>query len=67
MKKSRLRTFIYMRKKLKEPHKLIPTFHINEPVDYLYKYFNYEDEFGRLDKLALGGVAKQTEKTKKDF
>lgn len=59
--------FVYMRKKLKEPYKLIPTFHINEPVDYLYKYLNYEDEFGRLDKLALGGIARQTEKPQKRF
>ena len=59
--------FIYMRKRLKEPNKLIPTFHINEPIEYLYKYFDYEDEFGRLDKLALGGIAKQSKKNQKRF
>lgn len=59
--------FQYMRKKLKEPNKLIPTFHINEPIEYLYKYLQYSDEYGKLDKLALGGIAKETPSNRKKF
>ena len=59
--------FVYMRHKLIEPNKLIPAFHINEPIEYLYKYLEYEDEFGKLDKLALGGIAKQSQPNRKRF
>lgn len=65
--KKSFENFVYMRYKLKEPTKLIPTFHINEPIEYLYKYLNYEDEFGKLDKLALGGIAKQSYSNQKKF
>jgi hypothetical protein len=59
--------FIYMRHKLKEPDKLIPTFHINEPIEYLYRYLEYKDDMGKLDKLALGGIAKQSAPNQKKF
>ena len=49
--------YIYMRRKLKEPNKLIACFHANEPIEYLYKYLTYVDSYGKLSNLALGGVA----------
>lgn len=59
--------FVYMRHKLIEPNKLIPAFHINEPIEYLYKYLEYEDDFGKLNNLALGGIAKQSPGNRKKF
>ena len=50
--------FVYMRKRLKEPLKLMPVFHSGEVMDWLYAYINYEDEFGGCPSIGLGAVAR---------
>lgn len=48
--------FLYMRKRVKEPHKLLYTYHVGEPMEYLKRSLTYEDEFGKLEYIALGGL-----------
>lgn len=48
--------FLYMRKRIDNPEKLIPTYHQTEPLKYLYQILNYEDELGKINYFALGGL-----------
>ena len=59
--------FEYIRSKIAAPDKLVPTFHINVPIEYLDKYLDYEDEFGKVKCLAIGGIAKKGPQQRKLF
>lgn len=59
--------FIYMRNRVKSPDKLIVTYHVGEPIDILHKILNYEDEFGKIKYMALGGLVSKSESLAIDF
>lgn len=48
--------FLYMRSKMLDVNKLLYTFHIGEPWEYLKQALEYEDEHGKLSYIALGGM-----------
>ena len=48
--------FLYMRSKMDDVNKLLYTFHIGEPWHYLTQALEYEDERGKLNYIALGGM-----------
>lgn len=59
--------FEYIRSKIADPDKLVPTFHINVPIEYLDKYLDYEDKFGKVKCIAMGGIAKKRPQQRKLF
>ena len=59
--------FVYIRKRLKEPLKLMPVFHSGEDTEWLYKYINYKDEFGGCSQIGLGAVARVVGAEKANF
>lgn len=54
--KASFENFEYIRKRINAPEKLMPTYHFNEPMEYLDKYLALEDERGKVERLALGGM-----------
>lgn len=52
--------FLYMRKRVKHPLKLLYTYHVGEPIEYLIKCITYKDEFGDIPYMALGGLVGKT-------
>ena len=50
--------YLYMRERLIDKDKLVVTFHYGEDYSDLKKILNYEDEYGKIKYLALGGIAK---------
>lgn len=48
--------FLYMRSKMLDVSKLLYTFHIGEPWEYLKQALEYEDEHGKLTYIAFGGL-----------
>lgn len=48
--------YLYMRKRIKHPDKLLYTFHIGEDYKYLKNALEYSDELGQVGYLGLGGV-----------
>lgn len=48
--------FLYMRSKMLDVTKLLYTFHIGEPWEYLERALNYKDDKGPLTYIALGGM-----------
>ena len=60
--------FLYMYKRLNNPQKLLYTFHVGEPFEYLQQAMDFIDEQGRhLDYIALGGLVGKTTKVREDF
>lgn len=52
--------FLYMRSKMKNVKKLLYTFHIGEPWEYLKQALDYKDEHGNISYIALGGLVGKT-------
>jgi queuine/archaeosine tRNA-ribosyltransferase len=50
--------FIYMRERLIDKNKCVVTFHFGEDYSMLKKILNYEDKYGKISYLALGGLAR---------
>lgn len=50
------KNFLYMRSKMDDVNKLLYTFHIGEPWEYLKQALEYEDEHGKLAYIAFGGM-----------
>lgn len=48
--------FLYMRSKMKDTNKLLYTFHVGEPWEFLKQALEYKDEHGKLTYIALGGL-----------
>ncbi len=59
--------YLYMRSKVKEPDKLLYTFHSNESFDHLITALQYEDEHGKLKRMATGGTASIERSDRKNF
>lgn len=59
--------YLYMRKRVKHPDKLLYTFHIGEDYQYLKNALEYSDEFGKVGYLGLGGVVGKTEEDIVEF
>lgn len=54
--------YLYMRSKLKDPSKLMYTYHIGEPISYLERALNYSDEFGKIQYMGLGAMVGKSDK-----
>lgn len=69
--KSALKTwenYLYMYPKMKEPQKMLYTFHAGEPMKYLEQALEWTDDQGRkMDYIALGGVVGNTRETRDKF
>lgn len=50
--------YLYLKEHISNPHKLLPTFHQGDNVDYLIKYLNDYD----IDYIALGGLVGSSKK-----
>lgn len=50
------KNFIYMRSKMKDVNKLLYTYHVGEPLDYLTRALNYKDKYGYINYIAIGGL-----------
>ncbi len=48
--------FVYMRHRVKEPHKLVPIFHQGENLKWLKNMVEYKDDIGRLDYIGFGAM-----------
>jgi hypothetical protein len=54
--------FVYMRHKVKDVDKLLPTFHQGESFDSLVKLLDYQDDFGKIEYLGIGAMAATLDK-----
>lgn len=54
--------FVYMRSRVKDTKKLLPTFHQGESFDWLVKLLDYQDDFGKIEYLGIGAVASTLDK-----
>jgi hypothetical protein len=59
--------FLYMRERIKHPDKLIYTFHIGENPQYLRNALSYQDKFGPIKYLGLGGLVRKTDDDVENF
>jgi hypothetical protein len=60
--------FLYMYNRLNNPQKLLYTFHVGEPFEYLKQAMEFRDSQGRpLDYIALGGLVGKTTKIRDAF
>lgn len=60
--------YLYMYPKMKEPQKMLYTFHAGEPMKYLEQALEWTDGQGRkMDYIALGGVVGNTKETRDKF
>ena len=50
--------FLYMRERLVDKNKLLITFHLGEDYSMLKQILNFEDEYGKITYMALGGLAR---------
>lgn len=48
--------FLYMRSKLNDKSKLLWTYHFGEDPKWLKQALEFEDEFGKIDYIAFGGL-----------
>lgn len=48
--------FLYMRSKMEDVDKLLYTFHVGEPWEFLERALNYTDERGPINYIAFGGL-----------
>lgn len=57
-----------MYNRLNNPQKLLYTFHVGEPFEYLKQAMEFRDSQGRpLDYIALGGLVGKTTKIRDAF
>ena len=54
--------FLYMRSKMDDVNKLLYTFHVGEPWEFLKQALEYEDVHGKLTYIALGGLVGKNSK-----
>lgn len=59
--------FLYMRKLVKEKNKLVFTFHVGEPLEYLKEALKYRDDYGNLKYIAFGGMVGKSKNIKYNF
>lgn len=59
--------YLYMRKKLNNKDMLVYTYHAGEPVRFLEQALKYEDEFGQIQNIALGGMIGKSTKVITQF
>lgn len=59
--------FLYMRSKMDNKSKLLYTFHVGEPWHFLQQALEYEDEFGKIEYLAFGGLVGKNKDIQKAF
>lgn len=59
--------FLYMRSKLIDKSKLLYTFHVGEPWSFLEQALAYEDEYGKIPYLALGGLVGKNKDIQRAF
>lgn len=59
--------YLYMRERVEDKYKLIPTFHYGEDYEYLKDILNYSDEYGKVEYLALGGLARRSSSERETF
>lgn len=59
--------FLYMRSKMDDVNKLLYTFHIGEPWEYLKQALEYEDEHGKIAYIAFGGMVGKKANLIEDF
>ncbi len=59
--------FLYMRSKIKDKNKLLYTFHTGEPWHFLEQALAYEDEYGKIEYIAFGGLVGKNKDIQKAF
>jgi len=61
------KNFLYMRSKMEDVNKLLYTFHVGEPWEFLIDALNYQDDKGKIDYIALGGMVGKNKDVLKEF
>ena len=59
--------YLYMRSRVKSPHKLVYVFHVGENFEFLQNALKYEDDKGPIQSLALGGLVDKPMTIKREF
>lgn len=59
--------YLYMRPKMNNPEKLLYTFHVNEPIEFLKQALNYRDTNGPISYIALGGMVGKPFDVRRNF
>lgn len=54
--------FLYMRKRIIIPGKLIAVYHQAEPIENLHKILDYSDEYGKITYMGIGALANTRDK-----
>ena len=52
--------YLYMRSKMEDINKLLYTFHVGEPWEFLKQALEYKDERGHIPYIGLGGMVGKT-------
>lgn len=61
------KNYLYMRERVNNKSLLLYTFHVGEPWHFLEQALNYEDEYGKIAYLALGGLVGKNKDIQKAF
>ena len=60
--------YLYMRERVKYPERLLYTFHVGEPIQYLERALEWKDPQGDLiPYIALGGMVGKSESIRRSF
>lgn len=59
--------YLYMRSKLNDKSKLLYTFHVGEPWEFLKQALNYKDAYGQIPYLAFGGLVGKNKDIQRAF
>lgn len=60
--------YLYMRERVKYPERLLYTFHVGEPIQYLEQALEWKDSQGDLiPYIALGGMVGKSESIRRSF
>ena len=60
--------YLYMRERVKYPERLLYTFHVGEPIQYLERALEWKDPQGNLiPYIALGGMVGKSESIRRSF
>lgn len=60
--------YLYMRPKMKSPEKLLYTFHVGEPIEFLQQALEWKDEDGNyIPYIALGGMVGKSYEVRDKF
>lgn len=59
--------FLYMRSKMEDVNKLLYTFHLGEPWEYLKRALEYRDDKGPINYIAFGGMVGKTQSDIRTF